>query len=152
MSLSKPRLQRLMRQRERLERAQEAALGAAVRAQTKRSEAVRAAVEHRRAVVWDASSRPGDPLLRITTRAHLDATDRAIDARRAALRHAGDATEREREALLARRRDRLAIQALLDRLEREERERRARRERLVLDEAAAHRWIRGGRHHPPGGR
>ncbi|GAB4326139.1 MAG: hypothetical protein Kow0010_09090 [Dehalococcoidia bacterium] len=142
MSLSKRRLQRLLRQRERLERAQEAALGAATRAQAQRAKAVDDTVRHRVAVVRDASGRPADALYRVTTRAHIEATDRAIEARRAALRHAGDATEREREALLARRRDRLALQTLLDRVEREERQRLARLDRRRLDEAATQGWLR----------
>ena len=142
MSLSKRRLQRLLRQRERLERAQEVALGAAVRAQAQRARAVEHSMQHRVAVMRDAVARPADALYRVTTRAHIEATDRAIEARRAALRHAGDDTARERGALLARRRDRLALQTLLDRVEREERQRAARRDRRRLDEAAAQGWLR----------
>lgn len=143
MSLPKKRLQRLLRQRERLERAQEAALGVAVRAQAQRATAVDRAVSHRVAVLRGAGGHPADAVYRVTARAHIDATDRAIDARRAALRHAAEDAARQREALLERRRDRLALETLLERVEREERQRRARRDRRRLDEAAAHGWMRG---------
>lgn len=141
MSLSKQRLQRLLGQRERLEQAQEAAFAGAVRAESARVRAVEAAVEHRRAVVDHAPASPADPVARATARAHVVSTDRAIEARRAAQRHAAADAARERDELLARRRERLAFQTLLARRDREARERQARRERALLDEAAINGWL-----------
>lgn len=74
--------------------------------------------------------------------AYLRRVDREILARRAALQHSANDVEEERAELLGRRRDRKAIETLLDRRLEEERIERNRAELRFIDELATTRWRR----------
>jgi flagellar export protein FliJ len=66
--------------------------------------------------------------------------DREIAARKAALEHSALDVEAERSELLLRRRDRKALETLLDKRLEEERIERARAELRLIDELATTRW------------
>ncbi len=148
MTLTPKRLQRLVKHRERLERVQQQQL-AEVRQQHQRRERALADTEARREQALGAgapSGGPVDPGERAAADAYVVRLKREAGARRAALGHSAEAVERERRALMERRRDVRAIEALLDRHLRDEQLLRTRKEAQRLDETAARRWLdRGNR-------
>lgn len=148
MTLTPQRLKRLVKQRERLEKVQEGELAEAMRLYRRREEALDESLRNREALLetqfgggsYDIADRmaAGEYLIRV---------DREIGARRAALDHSAVDVEEERTELLARRRDRKAMEALLDQRQEEERRERARAELRLIDELATTRW----RQRTPGG-
>lgn len=143
MTLTPKRLQRLARHRERLERLQQQQL-AETRQHHLRRERALAETEARREQVLAAgapSDGPVDPGERAAADAYIVRLKREAGARKAALGHSAEAVERERRALMERRKDVRAIEALLDRYITEERSRRGRNEAWRLDEAAARQWL-----------
>ena len=147
MTLSKERLTRLVKQRERLERIEERALSQALSTRTARVLAIEA-TKDRRSRSLDQKQFTGPSLdlgARINAWRHVEWTDRQLAAQGAALEHSDHEVGEAREQLLARRRDRRSLEALLDRAEREQKRRRERTEALQLDEAATNGWFRNNR-------
>ena len=148
MPLNQERLKRLVRQRERLERLQEAELAEANHLLAVRRSAFEEAGSRRqRAVDEPVPSRGAvDPSQLLFCTAYLARASREIDARRAAVIHSETDVAEERAALLERRRDRKAMETLLDRRLQEERIVRNRADIKRIDEVAVNRW------QPPGGK
>lgn len=141
MTMTPKRLQRLVKHRERLERLQEQELAGALRLYRRREEALTESLGNRHALL--ALELPAGPLDIADAEAgmvYLRRVDREILARRAALLHSANDVEEERAELLARRRDRKAIEALRDRRLEEERIERNRAQLRFIDELAATRW------------
>jgi flagellar export protein FliJ len=136
-------LKRLVKQRERLERLQEAELAEAMRLYARREEALNESKSNRDALL-DAPVGAG-PLDLADLEAgmlYLRRVDREIDARSAALAHSANDVEEERNELMLRRRDRKAMDALLEKRLEEERIARNRAEIRLIDELAVTRWQR----------
>lgn len=153
MSLSPERLRRLVKHRERLERLQEANLAFELRQQAERQRALDASRAVRQAL-FDAGA-PATGALELTT---LEASaacvvrfGREIDARTAALTHSGERVDAARQVLMERRRDRKAMDTLLDHSLEAERLEERRRERNQLDELAGIRWHNQNRQDSEGG-
>jgi flagellar export protein FliJ len=72
---------------------------------------------------------------------YLGRLDREIGARPAALAHSIDEVAVERERLLELRRDRRAVETLLERRREDERLRRSRADIKRIDEMATRRWL-----------
>jgi len=141
MTLTPKRLQRLVKHRERLERLQEGELASALRLYRRREEALTESLDNRESLL--ATAHPAGPLEVADAEAamaYLRRVDREILARRAALQHSASDVEEERTELLARRRDRKAIETLRDRRLEEERIERNRAQLRFIDELAATRW------------
>ena len=142
MSLTKARLQRLVKHRERLERLQEGKLAGELRAEAERQRAVDA-TRAARAEFFDAGiahTGPVDPLLLAVGAAYTVRLEREEEARLSALAHSQRQVEAERDVLLEKRRDRKAMDALLEHRVEEERVERNRLERIRIDEVASTRW------------
>lgn len=146
MSLSAQRLKRLVKYRERLERIEEGRLAGELRRQAERQRAV----DETRALRGDlfAAGVPAAGPLDLDT---LGATtafalrlNRDESARLGALAHSERAVAEQRGVLLGKRRDRKAMEALLDRQREQERIDHNRAERKRIDELAGVRW------RPPG--
>lgn len=142
MTLTPERLRRLVRHRDRLERVQEIRVAAA---QRRRGERARALAESRdRRVALLSVGVPGGVVVDIetlaSTVAHMVALDREIAARTAALSHSDDEVGLEMGSLLERRRDRKAVETLLDRQMEEARLARAKADTRRMDELAGRRW------------
>jgi flagellar export protein FliJ len=132
-------LRRLVRYRERLERLQEQQLGAALRRERERADALAEAEAGRASLLGQAPAyEPADGESRL---AYLQRAEREITARTAALAHSHESVAREREALLEQRRDRKAMEALLDRTLAEERLDQQRADRKQLDSVAGRAWF-----------
>jgi|GEM_PF-6142927 len=146
MTLTPQRLKRLVKQRERLEKLQEGELAEATRLYRRREEALNESLGNR-AQLLDARAPAGrlDVADFLAAAHYLRRVEREIGARRAALEHSAHDVEEERAELLARRRDRKAMEALLDKRLEQERKERARAERLLIDELATTRWRPGGK-------
>jgi len=146
MTLTPQRLKRLVKQRERLEKLQEGELAEAMRLFRKREDALNESLQNReRLMDTTAGHGPLDMADFLAAGAYLRRVDREIGARKAALEHSANDVEEERAELMLRRRDRKAIEALLDRRLEEERIERARAELRLIDELATTRWRpRGG--------
>src|SRR5512135_1291903 len=116
MTLSPQRLRRLVKQRERLEQLQEKELAAARRLHAVRLEALNDAAS-RRDRYLDAPVPARGPLdiehLAVGA-GYLLRVEREIDARRAAVTHSEADVAEELTEMLARRRDRKAMETLLD--------------------------------------
>jgi flagellar export protein FliJ len=152
MTLNPQRLRRLVKHRERLERIQELQLAEAQRlyftrltalnqSEAQRDRYLDTPVPQSGRVHPDDLSAGGDYLRRV---------EREIGARAAAVTHSeGDVAE-ERDELLARRRDRKAIEALLDRRLEEERIAHNRADIKRIDELAINRWQPPARPSPGG--
>ena len=130
MSLSTQRLKRLVNYRERLERIEEGRLAGELRRQAERQRAL----DETRALRGDLGA----------TTAFALRLNRDEAARLGALAHSAQAVAEQRGVLLAKRRDRKAMEALLDRQREHERVERNRAERKRIDELAGIRW------RPPG--
>jgi flagellar export protein FliJ len=143
MSLDPKRLRRLVKQRERLEHVQEGVLAAATRLHTERLGALDAVCAARLALFDEGLVRGGavDPATLASASAYVVRLERDIEARRAALAHSAAGVEAERLRLLERRRDRKAMEVLLDHQLAEQRLRQQRAAGLVLDEIASNRWL-----------
>lgn len=148
MTLTPQRLKRLVRQRERLEKLQEGELAEALRLYRRREDALNESLDNRDALLDTSfAERAIDIADRLAAAEYLRRVDREIVARRAALEHSANDVEEERAELMAKRRDRKAIEALLDKRLEEERIERARAELRLIDELATTRWrpsTRGG--------
>lgn len=146
MTLTPKRLRRLVKQRERLEKLQEGELAAATRLYRRREDALNESLGNREQLMEStANDGPLDVADFLAAGAYLRRVDREIGARRAALEHSANDVEEERNELLLRRRDRKAMEALLDKRLEEERIERARAESRLIDELATTRWRpRGG--------
>ena len=146
MTLTPQRLRRLVKQRERLEKLQEGELAAATRLYRRREDALNESLGNREQLMESAAhDGPLDVADFLAAGAYLRRVDREIGARRAALEHSANDVEEERNELLLRRRDRKAIEALLDKRLEEERIERSRAESRLIDELATTRWRpRGG--------
>ncbi|HML99670.1 MAG TPA: flagellar export protein FliJ [Tepidiformaceae bacterium] len=146
MTLTPQRLKRLVKHRERLERLQERELAEALRLHRRREEALTESLGNREALldIQRPATGPLDAADLQAELAYLRRVDREILARRAALQHSANDVEAERAELLDRRRDRKAIEALLDHRLEEERLARNRAERALIDELAVTRWRRPG--------
>lgn len=146
MSLSTQRLKRLVNYRERLERIEEGRLAGELRRQAERQRAL----DETRALrgdLFDAGVPAAGPIdvdtLGATTAFALR-LNRDEAARLGALAHSAQAVAEQRGVLLGKRRDRKAMEALLDRQREHERVERNRAERKRIDELAGIRW------RPPG--
>jgi len=142
MSLSAERLNRLVKHRERLERIQEGALGAELRAQAERQRALDE-TRGQRHELYEAGGPPGGPVdlaLLDASIAFLGRLERDEGARLSALAASQRAVAEERELLLERRRDRKAMEALLDRRVEADRLEAQRAERKRIDELGVIRW------------
>jgi flagellar export protein FliJ len=143
MTLTPQRLKRLVTQRERLERIQEGELAEAQRLLLRREHALDES-RQQRAAVLDAGAPargPIDPADFLAAVAYLRRVEREIGAREAALAHSEADVAEERGVLLERRRDRKAVETLLDRRLEEERIARNRADIKRIDELATNRWI-----------
>ena len=141
MTLTPQRLKRLVKQRERIEKLQEVELAEAMRLYRRREDALEESLGNR-AQLMELAAREGpfDVADFLDAGAYLHRVDREIGARRAALEHSANDVEEERSELLLRRRDRKAMEALLDKQMEEERVERARAELRFIDELATTRW------------
>ncbi len=144
MTLSRARLLRLVKHRERLERIQEGQLAARLRRQSERAAALDATLHLRTRVLAlpAPASGPVDLLALEAVSASVVRFDREANARRAALEHSRREVEDARHHLMERRRDRKAMEHLLDRRLEQERIQRERVERQLMDEIATTRWLR----------
>lgn len=144
MTLTPQRLKRLVKHRERLERLQEQELAEALRLYRRREEALNESLGNRAALLDIKRPATGalDPADLQAELAYLRRVDREILARRSALQHSANDVDEERTELLGRRRDRKAMEALLDHRLEEERLARNRAEHALIDELAATRWRR----------
>jgi len=144
MTLSRARLQRLVRHRERLERIQEGHLAASLRRQAERQAALEATLRLRsRVLTVPVPARGSVDLLALeAVSASMVRFRRETDTRRAALDHSRREVEQERHRLMERRRDRKAMERLLKRRLEQERIQRERAERRLMDEVASIRWHR----------
>lgn len=143
MTLTPERLRRLVKYRERLERLQELELAAAQRRRVERERALGES-RRQRSDLLDAgppASGSVDPEDLWSGTVYLARLDREINARVAALAHSLDEVAGEREQLLEKRRDRRAMETLLEHGEAGERLRRGRAETKRIDELAVRRWI-----------
>ena len=144
MTLTPQRLRRLVKQRERLERLQERELAEAQRLHTKRENALHESQGEREALLDSGvpASGPVQPADLVANVAFLRRVDREIGARSAALAHSVEDVALEREELLARRRDRKAMETLLDHRLEDDRVAASREQRKLIDELASTRWKR----------
>lgn len=146
MTLTPQRLKRLVKQRERLEKLQEGELAEALRLFRKRQDSLNESLGNREQLMDTAAAEgPLDMADFIAAGAYLRRVDREIGARRAALEHSAIDVEEERNELLLRRRDRKAMETLLEKRLEDERIERARADMRLIDELATTRWRpRGG--------
>ena len=141
MTLTPQRLRRLVKQRERLEKLQEGELAEALRLYRRREDALNESKANREALLDGPSAGSALDLADLLAAGeYLRRVDREIVARGAALQHSADDVEEERAELMVRRRDRKAMEALLDKRLEEERIERARAELRLIDELATTRW------------
>jgi flagellar export protein FliJ len=141
MSLPPKRLKRLIRQRDLLERLQRRELAEAIRLRDRRAHALGEAHASRDQLLQPAApGRPVDIADLLAGAAYLRRLNRDIAARQAALHHSEEDVAEERALLLERRRDRRALELLLERRQAEERLRLARATARQLDDLVAARW------------
>ncbi len=116
MTLTPKRLKRLVTYRERLERIQEQQLATAHRAHLERENTL--AAKERERDGWFAAGAPAagpiDPQDFLAGVDYGRRLEREIGATRAALVHSANAVQAEREQLMLRRRDRRAMEVLLE--------------------------------------
>ena len=143
MTLSPRRLQRLVKHRERIERLQEERFADAQRQHVRRELAI-AEAEARRDGVYEAGAPASgniEPAELVAAAAYLARLKREIGARKAALVHSAETVAAERRQLMERRRDRKAMETLLEHRFEEERTWRNRHEIGQIDEAAGRGWL-----------
>ena len=144
MPLTPDRLRRLVRQREQLETLQEGRLGKALGQKAERELAVRESQSARANHLIEArgsGSGPVDPLLLAAGSAYTVRLDRDIAARKAALAHSETDVDVERDRLLDRRRDRRAMETLLEKWLAERKLTLNRMQAKRIDEQATVRWL-----------
>lgn len=144
MSLTPQRLKRLVRYRERLERLQELELAQAMRLYNVRLGALEAAVGDRERALDAGTPATGnvDVAGLLSGIDYLRRASREISAKQAALAHSENDVAEERESLLGRRRDRKAMETLLDHRLEQDRVDGLRAETRRIDELAITRWKR----------
>jgi flagellar export protein FliJ len=132
----------LVTYRERLERLQEQELAEAQRLYVVRMSALtQSRQERERFLDTPVPGRgPLDPADLAAGRYYRERIEREIGAKQAAVAHSEADVAEERDLLLARRRDRKAIEALLDRRNEEDRVARNRVDIKRIDELAISRW------------
>lgn len=144
MARSVQRLRKLARYRARLERVQEAQLALARRDSMLRESSLQESRERLEALLSLEAANRGevDPLVLASGSGYAIRMNREIEMRTRALQHYRSLEESERQQVVALRRDRRAMESLLEReLERQaEEERRTQAQRL--DERAGQAWIR----------
>ena len=141
MTLTPQRLRRLVKQRERLEKLQEGELAEAMRLYRRREDALNESIGNREVLLDTAfGGNALDIADLLAAGDYLGRVDREIAARSAALQHSASEVEEERAELMDRRRDRRAMETLLERRLEEERIERARAEMRLIDELATTRW------------
>lgn len=142
MTLTPQRLRRLVTHREHLEHLQEQELAEAQRLHFIRQRALDQARAARERVLDAGLPDRGriEPTDLICGAAYMLRVERDIGARRAAVAHSEDDVAAEREELLARRRDRKAMETLLEHRLEEERIARNRADIKRIDELAVNRW------------
>ena len=149
MALTPRRLKKLVTYRERLEKLQERELALTAQRQAERQRALDAAIDARGQSLGEAvATGPLDPLVLTSAISYLGRMDREIEARHAALAHSSDETEAERAKLLGRRRDRKAMEALLERAREQIRRDGQRGAMAAIDEQAGSRWLRNNNRPP----
>jgi len=130
-----------VKQRERLEKLQEGELAEAMRLYRRREDALNESIGNREALLDTAfGGNALDIADLLAAGDYLGRVDREIAARRAALQHSASDVEEERAELMDRRRDRRAMETLLERRLEEERIERTRAEMRLIDELATTRW------------
>jgi flagellar export protein FliJ len=142
MSLTPQRLKKLVTYRERLEHVQEGKLGVAQRSHQQRERALADTSALRESLFeagWPAAG-AFEPIDLELVLAYVGRLEREIAATNAALVHSANGVAFEREQLLIRRRDRKAMETLLDRERESERKAALRKEQRVLDEVALRGW------------
>lgn len=144
MALTAQRLERLVAYRARLERTQELELAKAAALHAEKLRAVDERVQAREALFAAGLPRGGDvdPAELAAASAYVRRLEREIAARRAAAAHAERGVEVQRGVLLERRRDRRAMEILLERRRAEQALAGRRRETAHIDELAVTRWVR----------
>jgi len=144
MPLTPQRLTRLVRHREQLERLQESEFAAAQRLYFVRLGALAEAHEQREQVMAAGIPAAGPIHLAdlLAGVEYLRRNEREIAARRAAAAHSEQDVATEREELLIRRRERKAMETLLERRIEEDRIARNRADIKRIDELASVRWQR----------
>lgn len=141
MTLTPQRLKRLVKQRERLEKIQEGELAQAMRLYRRREDALNESLGNRELLLDTRfEGQAVDIADFMAAGEYLRRVDREIGARRAALEHSANDVEEERAELLIRRRDRKAMESLLEKRVEEERIARTRAEQRLIDELATTRW------------
>jgi flagellar export protein FliJ len=141
MPLTPQRLKRLVKYRERLERLQEQEFGKANTARNERAAAL-AAVANEKSQYLESHVPSGavDLTQLVANQAYSARLDRLHSARSAALRYSEQQVEQQRTLLLAKSRDRKAMERLLERRLEDDRLLARRDEAKALDEAAIARW------------
>ena len=142
MTLTPQRLKRLVAYRERLEQVQEGKLGTAQRAHQQREQSLARTQEIRQSLFATGAPVSGafDPTDLELTYAYIGRLERDIGATSAALVHSANAVAFERGQLLIRRKDRKAMETLLDRVHETERLAAQHQEQRTLDEIALRDW------------
>ena len=132
------RLRRLISLRSRLEREQEERLQVAARNRDGRASVVSERDAHKVTLLGSPSPRDTQAFDLESAALYLHRVDRQRSASRAALQHSLVVLAQERATLLARRRDRRALDVLLDRDSARRRALAVRAERERVDEHVAH--------------
>lgn len=153
MTLSPQRLRRLLKHRERLERIQEMELAEAQRLYFTRLTALSESEAQRDRYLDTPVPQSGrvHPADLNAGADYLRRVEREIGARAAAVTHSEADVAEERDELLVRRRDRKAIEALLDRRLEEARIAYNRADIKRIDELAINRWQPPAQQSSPGG-
>jgi flagellar export protein FliJ len=134
-------LKRLVSYRERLERLQEHELARAMQTMAAREQALAEKQLLRREYLASTVSRGRiDPVELASGAAYHQRLERDIEARTAALQHSAGLVAEERVRVLERRRDRKAMEALLERRIAADRLEHNRAAVAAIDEAAITRW------------
>ncbi len=144
MTLSPVRLRRLVKHRKRLEQVEERSLTEALALGRARQAVLDLSIQQR-VLALSPGNFAGpevDLAARMSGRRYIERADRLITAQRSAVEHSGREADEARDRLLQRRRDRRALEALLDRELKEQSLRRERREAIHLDEVGASIWHR----------
>ena len=142
MTLTPRRLEKLVSYRERLEHVQEGKLGIAQRAHQERERTLAETRARRESLFAAGAPSAGafEPVDLEGGLAYVGRLDREIAATNAALVHSANAVNFERNQLLNRRRDRKAMETLLDKEREAQRRAALRSEQQALDEVALRNW------------
>ena len=142
MTLTPRRLKKLVSYRERLEQVQEGKLAIAQRAHRERERSLADTRALRESLFATGAPANGtfEPADLERGLAYVGRLEREIAATNAALVHSATAVAFERDELLIRRRDRKAMETLLDREQEFQRRTELREEQKALDEVALRGW------------